>query len=216
MEARTVERFKVRTVWFHWVHTAAFLVLIITGAIIFIPGAGGIAAGGATRIIHRIAAVLFIVAPLVYFPFNAKSCIHFIKETLTWGKGDLGWMMAAPDYYFGGPEENMPPQGHSNTGQKMWQAVCIGTWVLFLISGAIIWFARGDVSQAVFQWFVLIHSLAFVVAFLMLLIHVYLGSIHPRMSESMRSMLDGKISHTYAKHHYGKWYDEISGGEGHH
>jgi cytochrome b subunit of formate dehydrogenase len=98
----------------------------------------------------------------------------------------------------------------------MWQAVCIGSWILFLISGAVMWFFRGDVSPGIFQWFLVVHSVVFVVAFLMLMIHVYLGSIHPRMTESMSSMLNGKISPTYAKHHYGKWYDEITGGGGGH
>jgi len=30
------------------------------------------------------------------------------------------------------------------------------------------------------------------------------------MTESMRSMIDGKISTHYAKHHYGKWYDGLA------
>lgn len=37
-----------------------------------------------------------------------------------------------------------------------------------------------------------------------------LGTIHPRMSESLRSMITGKVSEEYAKSHYGKWYEEIS------
>ena len=45
-EPRVVERFKKRTIWLHWIHTAAFLVLIVTGAILFFPGLGEAAAGG--------------------------------------------------------------------------------------------------------------------------------------------------------------------------
>lgn len=210
MEARVVERFKMRTIWFHWIHTASFLVLIITGAILFVPGGGVLAEGGATRIIHRIAAVIFIAGPILYFLLNPRMALRFIKETLSWGKDDLGWLKAAPDYYFGGPEEKMPPQGHVNTGQKMWQLVILSTGVVFLATGVIMWFFRGNVSPGVFQWSVFTHALAFVAAFLMLLVHIYLSIIHPRMSESLRSMLDGKVSPTYAKHHYGKWYHEMS------
>jgi formate dehydrogenase subunit gamma len=104
----------------------------------------------------------------------------------------------------------MPPQGHINTGQKMWQAVILGTGVVFLVTGAIMWFARGNVSAGVFQWCMIIHGIAFIVALAMLFVHIYLGALHPRMSESFRSMLSGKISPTYAKHHYGKWYEETS------
>jgi len=209
-EPRVVERFKKRTVWFHWIHTAAFLILIVTGAILFIPGFGAPAAGGITRLIHRIAVVFFAGVPIVYFIFNPRMSLHFIKETLTWGRDDIGWLEAAPIYYFGGDEERMPPQGHVNTGQKMWQFIVLGTGVLFLITGLIMWFFKGTVAPAAFQWCIIVHDIAFILAFLMLLVHIYLGVIHPRMTESLRSMLDGKISKTYAKNHYGKWYDEIS------
>lgn len=207
---RTIERFKMRTVWFHWIHTAAFLVLAITGAILFIPGLGGIAAGGWTRIAHRVAAIIFIIVPVGYFFTNPRMTLHFIKETLTWGKDDLGWVKAAPDYYFGGKEGNMPPQPHINTGQKMWQLVVLGTGIIFVLTGLVIWFFRDIVPAGLFQWFIIIHDVAFIFSFIMLLVHIYLGAIHPRMVESFRSILDGKVSPTYARNHYGKWYDDIS------
>lgn len=209
-EPRMVERFKKRTIWFHWIHTSAFLTLIVTGAILFFPGAGAPAAGGITRLIHRIAVVIFVVAPVIYSFLNPRIALHFIKETLTWGEGDLGWMKAAPLYYFGGAEEKMPPQGHVNTGQKMWQLIILGTGLVFIVTGLIMWFLKGTVSTGVFQWCVIAHDVAFIVAFDMLLVHVYLGVIHPRMSESLRSMFGGKISEGYARSHYGKWYDKIS------
>lgn len=209
-EPRVVERFKKRSIWFHWIHTAAFIALVVTGAILFFPGLGGVASGGATRVIHRIAVVIFVLAPVVYFFLNPKMALHFIKETLTWTKDDMGWLKAAPSYYFGGPEENMPPQGHVNTGQKMWQFIVLGTGILFLITGTIMWFFKNIVSPDIFQWCVIIHDVSFLLAFLMLLVHIYLGVIHPRMTESLRSMLDGKISKKYANGHYGKWYKEIS------
>ena len=212
-EVRVVERFRKRTIWFHWIHTAAFLVLVVTGAILFLPGLGAPAAGGLTRFIHRIAVVFFAGVPIVYFIINPRMSLHFIKETLTWGKDDIKWVSQAPDYYFGGDEENMPPQGHVNTGQKMWQFIVLVTGVLFLISGLFMWFFKDVLSPGVFQWCVIVHDIAFILAFLMLLVHIYLGVIHPRMTESLRSMWDGKISKTYARSHYGKWYEEVAKGK---
>ena len=212
-EPRVVERFKKRTIWLHWIHTASFLTLIVTGAMLFFPGMGAPAAGGMTRFIHRIAVVIFVAAPVIYFFLNPRMFLHFIKETLTWGADDLAWVQAAPLYYFGGGEEKMPPQGHVNTGQKLWQLIVLGTGVLFLISGFIMWFLKDAVSTSLFQWFVVVHDIAFLLAFLMLLVHIYLGIIHPRMTESLRSMWDGKISKEYASSHYGKWYDEVAKGK---
>jgi formate dehydrogenase subunit gamma len=209
-EVRVVERFRKRTIWFHWIHTAAFLVLLVTGAILFLPGLGGPAAGGITRSIHRIAAIVFIAAPLAYFIINPKLSLRFIKETLTWGRNDIKWLLLAPDYYFGGDESKMIPQGHVNTGQKMWQFIALITGILFIVSGLLMWFLKDTLSPGVFQWMVIVHDFAFILAFLMLLVHIYTGSLHPRMNESLRSMWDGKISQHYAQSHYSKWYDEIS------
>jgi formate dehydrogenase subunit gamma len=209
-EPRTIERFKKRTIWFHWIHTLAFLILVVTGAILLVPGLGGVAAGGVTRIIHRICIIFFVGVPVLYGLFNPRATWHFIKETLTWGKEDMGWLMAAPGYYFLNREDKMPPQGHVNSGQKMWQFIVLLTGIVFVISGAIMLFFKNIVSPAVFQWSVIAHDIAFILAFLMLLVHIYTGSLHPMMTESFKSMLNGKISPRYAKNHYGKWYDKIS------
>ena len=75
------------------------------------------------------------------------------------------------------------------------------------------WFFKDTLAPGFFQWCVIAHDVAFLLAFLMLLVHIYTGSIHPRMNESLRSMWDGRISQKYAKSHYGKWYDEIAESE---
>ena len=157
-EARTVERFKKRTVWFHWVHTAAFLVLLVTGAILFLPGLGAPATGGLTRSLHRIAALVFIAGPLVYFIINPRMSLRFIKETLTWGRDDVKWLRLAPDYYFGGDASKMIPQGHVNTGQKMWQFITLATGILFVVSGIFMWFLKDTLAPGVFQWMVIVHD----------------------------------------------------------
>ena len=213
VEERVIERFRKRSIWFHWIHTLAFLILVVTGAILFVPGLGGAAAGGLTRLIHRIAVVFFVGAPVIYFIVNPRMSLHFIKETLTWGTDDIKWLRLAPDYYFGGDESKMIPQGHVNTGQKMWQFIVLATGVLFVVSGFFMLFLKDVLVPGFFQCFVVVHDIAFILAFLMLLVHIYTGSLHPRMAESLRSMWDGKVSRKYAKSHYGKWYDQIAAGK---
>jgi formate dehydrogenase gamma subunit len=208
MEERVIERFKKRTIWLHWIHTAAFLILVITGAILFIPGLGAPAAGGITRLLHRIAVVFFVVIPIVYVFIDPRAAWSFVKECFVWGTDDIKWVTKAPDYYFGGKEEKMLPQGHINTGQKMWQLVVVSTSAVFVLTGIIMWFLKGAIALELFQWCVILHDIAFVVVFFMLLVHVYLGTIHPRMTESFRSMIDGKISKKYARSHYAKWYEK--------
>ena len=201
-----VERYRKRTIWLHWLMAAAALVLALTG--LFLWFWGGAAEGGASRVIHRVAAAVFVLAPLLYLLANPKTTLSFVMEAFKWGKEDLEWVKAAPDYYFGGPEEKMPPQEHINTGQKMWWAIALASGVLFVITGIAMWFFPPPAS-----WAVILHDIAFIASASMFLVHVYLSAVHPRMSESMRSMLTGKISEEYAKSHYGKWYDRVAKGK---
>ncbi len=208
---RTIQRFRKRSIALHWVHSAAFIILVVTGLLLYVPAFGGAASGGATRLLHRIAAVLFGAAPLIYAVTNPRSAWHFIKESFRWGRADVGWVKAAPDYYFGGDEDKMPPQPHINTGQKMWQLIVILSSAVFLVTGALVWFFGTGLPTGFISWCVVVHDVAFIVVLLMFLVHVYLGSIHPRMTESFRSMLDGKVSAEYARSHYQRWYEDIEG-----
>jgi len=208
-EARGVERFRLSTRWLHWVFAATWMVLAITGIFFWVPGLGGAAVGGWSRLIHRVAAAVFMATPLVYALFNLRLSIHFVKESLAWGKRDMGWLQAAPEYYFGGDESKMPPQDHINTGQKLYQFVVIGSGLLFMVSGVLMWFFRSLLPIGVFQWAVVAHNVAFITGASMFLVHVYLSAIHPRMTESLKSMLTGKASVDYVRSHHGLWYERV-------
>ena len=198
---------------FHWIHTGAFLLLVVTGLILFVPAFGFLAQDSWTRVLHRIAAVFFVLAPLIQILANKQSTKTALKKAFTWGKDDLDWATAMPRYYFLGEEEAMPPQGEMNTGQKMWLAILLIFSPIFVITGILMWFLKSTLPSAVFQWSVFAHDVAFIVVFLMFLVHIYLGVIHPLMRQhggSFSSMVDGTVTTEYAKSHHGKWYKEIA------
>ena len=206
-----VERFSLRARWLHWTIAGICIVMAITGIIFFLHDWWGIAAmRGYTRGIHRFFAVALVAVPLIYWMTSPKAGLSFIKEAFSYGWADLGWAMAALDYYFGGDESKMPPQGHVNPGQKLWELCIIVCGLLLVVTGAIMWFFKGAVSPGVFQWSLFTHDLAFIGGTTFFLVHFILGALHPRMTESLRSMVTGKISVKYAKSHYRYWYDEIS------
>jgi len=207
MSKQAVEKYTKAVRALHWVHTSAFVLLFLTGLILFIPGLSGLAQGSITRIIHRVGAVVFIAAPVIYLFVNPSAVRRGLKKAFTWGSEDKGWLKAAPAYYFLNKESEMPPQGEMNTGQKMWWLITVVFSALFIITGLVMWFASG---QAV-QWMVVIHDISFIVTGSMLFLHIYLGVFHPMMKEALQSIVTGKISAEYAKSHHGKWYDEING-----
>jgi formate dehydrogenase subunit gamma len=205
-----VERYSKRARWFHWLIAVVFIELVISGVLIFVPWINSDAIGSVTRVLHRVGAAILIAAPVLYTLYDWRRTWEFIKEGLTWGKEDLGWLKAAPGYYFGGDPRLMPPQGHSNTGMKLYRVAIFGGSAVFVITGFIMWFLKGVVPSAVFQWCLLLHDVTFIVAVLMFFLHFQLAVFHPRMDESILSMYDGKVSGVYAKSHHGKWYDKIA------
>ena len=205
-----VERYRKPTRVLHWIHSGSFVILFLTGLILFIPALSGLAEDSWTRLLHRIAAVVFVVIPLWYLFTNWKASLKSIREAFTWGAEDIAWLKAAPRYYFLGDEKAMPPQPHMNTGQKMWWFMVIVFGIIYVITGLVMWFFKMIAPAALLQWFVFIHDIAFIVTGAMLFVHIYLGVFHPLMTEAWNSMVRGKVSVEYAKSHHAKWYEEVS------
>jgi formate dehydrogenase subunit gamma len=205
-----VERYTPSARWFHWLYVAVFLELALSGLLLFLPWFGPTMVGTWIRIIHRIGAVIMVGAPLVFTLASRERAWYFVKEAFTWGKEDLLWLRAAPSYYFGGDSGMMPPQGYINTGMKLYRLAIIFGGVVLVITGFIMWFLKGIVSPAVFQWSLFLHDLSFILAICMLFLHIQLGVFHPRMDESLLSIVDGKVSGVYAKSHHGIWYGKIT------
>ncbi len=210
---REVEKYSKPIRILHWVHAGSFVLLFLTGLVLFIPQLGFLAEDGWTRFIHRITAAVFVVAPIVYLSLNPGKTWAEIKGAFSWGSEDIGWLKAAPRFYFLNNEKGMPPQGHMNTGQKMWWFMVIVFGVVFVLTGIIMWFFKPIAPAALLQWMIFVHDIAFIVTGAMLFVHVYLGVMHPLMTESWKAMTGGKISVEYAKTHHAKWYEEISRGK---
>jgi formate dehydrogenase subunit gamma len=203
----TMVRFRKRTIVLHWVHTGAFLILAVTGAIMLLQE-NVYSNIYVVQILHRAAAVIFIAVPVLGYFIAPRSSAGFIKESLKFGTEDVKWIVAAPDYYFGGREERMPPQGRLNSGQKFWQSVVMFTGLIFVITGIPLWVFRFNLPVSAYEWILFVHGIAFVIVFVVLLLHIYLALFHPRFKESISSMINGRISSTYARKHYRKWYEK--------
>ena len=208
-----VEKYSKTIRILHWIHSGAFVLLFLTGLILFIPGLGFLAEDSLTRVIHRIGAAIFIIVPLIYLIVNPRSALRGIKTAFTWNSDDIGWLKALPGYYFKGDEGKIPPQGKMNTGQKLWWLIVLVFGLLFMITGLTMWFAKTTASPGVLQGMVFIHDISFIVTGVMFLVHIYNGVFHPAFNEAWSAITGGKISAEYAKKHHGKWYAEITKGK---
>ncbi len=214
MTHHEVEKYRKPVRVLHWIHSGAFVLLFLTGLVLFIPQLGFLAEDSWTRLIHRIGAAIFVIIPIIYLIINPKSVCRGLKEAFTWSSEDMGWLKAAPRYYFViGDERDMPPQEAMNTGQKMWWFMVLVFGVIFVITGAVMWFAKTSAPPAVLQWMVFIHDVCFIATGCMFFVHIYTGVFHPLMTEAWNSITGGKVSVEYARKHHGKWYAEVSKGK---
>ena len=191
----------------HWTVALGFVLLALTGFIIFFQGSASLlnsSVGSLIRILHRIGAAMFIIAPLLYLLFSNKRFAW--TEAFKWGKTDLGWLKAAPKHYFIGGD-GMPPQGKYNTGQKLYYLFALVCGLLLAVSGLALWFDwfSGKMSFIV----LIIHDLSAVILVAFFFVHLYLTSIHPRERKSFEAMATGMMEEEYAKHHHELWYNDV-------
>ncbi len=192
----------------HWLHTATFVPLAVTGMILYFPFLQPLAQGEAglfIRLIHRVAAVLFGLLPIIYYAFQPRRLLLHIREFLP-RKEDIGWLKGAPAYYLLGKHEAMPPQGRFNAGEKLNGLVMIIAWAVFGITGVPMWFGKGIIPPELFRWLVIVHDLMMIVSVCMFLVHLYLAVAHPLMWAGLVSMRFGVVSAEYAAEHHARWF----------
>ncbi len=192
----------------HWVHTLSFIPLVTTGLVLYVDVLKPLAQGDAgewMRLVHRMAAVLFIGEPVIYGILQPRRLWMHIKE-FSFDRDDIGWIKNALGYYVLGRHGVMPPQGRFNTGEKINGVAMILGWILFVVSGLVLWFGKGIVPTDLFRLMVLLHDLTMIAAVCMFIVHLYLAVAHPLMWAGMVSMRFGVVSASYAAEHHAKWY----------
>jgi formate dehydrogenase subunit gamma len=193
----------------HWVHTATFLPLALTGFVIFAPFLQSVAqsqAGIQIRLLHRIAAVFFGGVPVIYAIVQPRRMWLNLREFLTFSRYDLLWLKSAFPYYVLGRHGEMPPQPRFNTGERLTAVIMVLGTIVFGITGLSMWFLKGIMSAGLYQIMVLGHDLMFIITFAMFMIHFYLAVVHPMMWQSLVSMRYGVVSESYAREHHAMWY----------
>jgi formate dehydrogenase subunit gamma len=192
----------------HWLHTATFVPLALTGLVLYVPFLAPLSQGEAgqlMRLIHRGAAVIFGLLPIIYLIIQPRRLLMSLREFM-FDKEDIGWLKGAFGYYLLGKHTDMPPQGRFNTGEKLNGVIMVLAWITFGITGLVMWFGKGVVPPTLFYWMVILHDLTMIVSVCMFLVHLYLAVAHPLMWAGLVSMRFGVTSADYAAEHHAKWY----------
>lgn len=212
MKTETVVRFTGPERFTHLLYAASFLLLAATGATLYVPQLATYAAGEAgalTRLVHRLAALAFMAAPVLYLALAPRQFAGSLRRILSWGAADLRWLGAGPRYYWTGDRRELPPQDKFNTGQKLHALVQVACFIVFAVTGLLLWVWGPALGLTAFRLSVILHSAAFVVAVGAFLVHVYLVLFHPLTRPHVAAMVDGTIAAEAARELYPRWYDGL-------
>lgn len=187
----------------HWLIAITFVMLTLSGLALFYPAFFGLTAlfGGPepTRIVHPYIGVFMSL-------FFIIQAVRFFGDNLI-RKHDVQWARQIRDV-LSNRDERLPPVGKNNAGQKLVYWIFLATVPVLLITGIVLWrpWIADDMPIWALRWAAMIHAITAFIAIITLVIHIY-SAIW--VKGSVRAMTQGRVSHAWARHHHGLWYEEI-------
>ena len=188
----------------HWIGVLTFVVLLFSGIALLVPPLAFLAAGGTSRLIHRIAVIPFILLPLLYVVLNPRQAKELLVESFTFTRDDLEWFKHMPAYFFG-RTKGLPPQGRINAGQKLHHATTFLMFVTVAVSGFVLLWGKGQLGPDGLALTAMVHDLSMLGLTVMMIGHLYFTFVYDALS----SMLTGFVTEEYARMEHPKWLEEL-------
>ena len=190
----------------HWVGALFYIYCLITGLAFWSPYMFWLAAlvgGGPTaRFWH----------PWLGLAFTASMfwMYKMWRGDMATTEADLRWKKAVK-HYIENDDQNLPPEGRFNWGQKVFFWLMFYGVILLVLSGSGLWFVESIPSSL--HWVRLLCVTVHVVAALAtiggFIIHVYMGTAMIR--GGFTSIIRGEVSTAWAKTHHRLWYEQVTG-----
>ncbi len=187
----------------HWATACLFLVLIVTGAALYVPAVAG--AVGRRPLVERVHvdAGFALVVPLLVSlsgPWG-RGLRRDLGRLNRWTEDDRRWLRCALNAR---PVASLP-KGKFNPGQKLNAAFTGGVVLVMLLTGAVMhWPLYWPLSWRTGATFV--HDLVAYAFVLVVVAHVAMAIAHP---EALRSMLTGRVRLSWARRHAPLWLEEL-------
>jgi formate dehydrogenase subunit gamma len=208
MSGSELERFTYVERIVHWLVGLSFVFLLLTGLAFSHPRLFWITTllgGGQTaRMLHPWAGLLFAISFVAMF-------VLWMRDMRV-DASDRAWL-GAIRHYATHDKARVPPAGKYNGGQKLFFWAVSVLALVYLLSGVPLWRPAGLLGLGPFYGGVvntarLLHYVATVAGGLLLIVHVYLGTI--AYPGTLGGMLHGSVSRAWAKLHHPLWHKEGS------
>lgn len=189
----------------HWLGASSVLLLLLTGLALLWAPLGALAAGGSSRLLHRVGAVLFLAAPALYAALNRAHLRRLLSEPFRYDRDDVRWLLMAPRYFLG-RARGMPPQGRINAGQKLHHAGTFLSFVVVTLSGFALWFGKAGLGAEGVAVAAMLHDLSMLAVTVLMIGHIYFTLVYG----ALPAMTSGYVSEEYARLEHAKWLAELS------
>lgn len=206
---RKVLRFGFVERFAHWLTAGSFIILAVTGVnmlygrYLLLPLLGYGTFSELTRIgkyAHNYVAFAFIAGLVLIF-------VLWVHDNI-WDRYDWGWIKKGGGLLF--PADH-PPAAKFNFGEKtmFWAVILCGGVLAFTGLNLLFPFYLFDLQQT--QWIEAIHATVSQVICMLMVAHIYIGSIG--MEDAFNAMSSGYVDENWAKEHHSVWYEEIRHGQ---
>ena len=191
----------------HWVGVFSYVYCLITGLAFWSPYMFWLAVlvgGGATaRFWHPWLGVAFTLS--MFWMYKMWRPDMLITEP------DRRWSKTMKQY-IENDDQNLPPEGRFNYGQKLFFWLMFYGVILLLVSGIGMWFVESIPWSL--RWLrylaVTVHVVAAMATIGGFIIHVYMGTAMVR--GGFTSIIRGEVSIAWAKTHHRLWYEQVTKG----
>jgi formate dehydrogenase subunit gamma len=195
---RFIHRFSRTERTLHWVHAAAFFVLLGSGLVLYLPGLSSLVGRRPfVKDVHFDTGLAWLVAIGLIVALGDRHRLRkTVREIESFDRDDRLWLRRLPR-----------PQGRFNAGQKLNAALTASFAVLFFVSGVLLWYGERNSS---FRWAstIILHDGLMYISIVLVLGHLYLALIYPATRESLRGITTGSVRRSWARQHHRKWVDE--------
>jgi formate dehydrogenase subunit gamma len=200
MASRRLRRFTRTERAVHWVHAAAFVILLATGLGLYLPSlAELVGRRPLLKTIHIYTAVAWAVALVLVVVVGDRAALRATaREIDLFDRDDRAWLRG-----------RHPPQGRLNAGQKVNAILTAVFALMFVLTGFLLWYGERD-TRFRFAQTILIHDWLMYISFFLFLGHLYLSLIHPKTRHALNGITRGWVDEEWARAHHAKWVGQAS------
>lgn len=203
-QERKVLRYRKTPRVIHALLASSFLLLLITGLMLVWGPLAPYAAGGGSRLIHRIGAVMYMAVPLAYLFFDRHGAKELLWDSFHYDRDDWEWLKQVYRYFLG-HAAGMPPQGRLNAGQKLHHAGVVVLSAVIVASGIMLWVGKGSFSPNGLALTTMAHDISMLGLTVLLVGHLYFTFVYNALS----GMTTGYIPEDDARLEHPKWVEEL-------